>query len=307
LLEIIKAEQPPLLAVEFSGDVNGASQGESERVVAVLGPRHPFAGERVGVAIIEEVVGVEIFVSDVPIAVAMILSTARFADDGHHCAAVAGVLGPVTVEHNLDLADGVHGCDARKHTRRAHVVADHAIHRQNVHVGVGAADGRRVAAVTGAGRIGVGEIGDAGNCAQHRNDVAAARGQVPDLIGCDFCGRLGAVGLDVNGFRRNRHGFAHRAHLQNELPDHDSLIGGNDDAGALEGFEAGMLHFDGVRVGLHGHQVKGSRLVGGCFPSFLGVLTGESDLGVWNGAARWVHYRSTDASRDRHLRKRGAR
>src|SRR5258706_15427641 len=51
-----------------------------------------------------------------------------------------------------------------------YVVTDHAVHRQNVHVGVGATNGRRTGAVAAAGRILVGLIGYAGNGAQHGDD-----------------------------------------------------------------------------------------------------------------------------------------
>ncbi len=110
----------------------------------------------------------------------------------------------------------------------------------------------------------------------------------------------------MRGLRGNRHGFVHRAHLQNELSDREALIGGDDDAGALESLEAGMLHFDRVRVGLHGDEAESAGLVGGRFPRFLRALAGESDFGIRYGAGRWVDYRPADASRDCHLREHRA-
>ena len=151
ILQRIEAEKPIFLLVELARHINRAAEREAEGVVPVQ--RLGGAG-----AVVEEVIGVEHFVALVPVAGAVKLSPAGFRHHLHDGPAVDGILRLVAVEDHLDFADGVHGGDTRENVRSAEVVADHAIHRQDVRIVLIAADHRSSRAVTAADGIGVGGI-----------------------------------------------------------------------------------------------------------------------------------------------------
>ncbi len=240
------------------------------------------------VALVEEIVVVERLVPFVPVDAPLVLLRARLGDDVDDGAAVASVLGAVVVELDLHFADRVEVDRAAEHLRAAEIVADDSVDHHRVPGRAVAVDVRRRRSEVAARRIGRRLVGDAGQHAQQRDDVAAAIGDLLDLRGRDQRRPLGAERLhDAAGGRRGDR-FGERPDVELQRADRHLLVRRHHGVPQLVGGEPGQLDADRVGARLDGREHECAGLVGAGDTAVTGLLVDERDGGARHELPRLI-------------------
>ena len=306
-------------ALQLRGHRHGPQRLRRQRVVilerveeehAVLHLRHRSAEraalraeaiERLGdaVAVVEEVVRVQRLVPAIPVRRALVVARARLGDDVDDRAGVAAMLGAIVVELHAHFADRVEVGRAAEDLRAAEVVAQLAVDRHRVHRVAVAADVRGRRAEAAAERVRILLIRDAGQRAEDRDHVAAARAELFELVRRDQRRPLRALRLDEVALGGRDDRLRDAADGEREGADGEALAGGEHRVAPLEDAEAVRFHADRVDARLHRRENERAIVARGQLAGEAGVRFLENDHGAWQRLRRLIDDRAGDRAGDR--------
>ena len=207
---------------------------------------------RDAIAVVEEVVRVQLLVTLVQVSGASVVLRSRLGDDADHGAAVAAVLRLVVVQLHLHFADGVEVDRAAENLRASQIVADEAVDRDGVPGIAIAADVRARRAEAAAWRLALALIRDTRQHPQQRHHVASTNGDHLELRRRDERRALRACGLNEASLRERGHGLGQCANRHRDGAERQPLVGGQVDVLPFESAESGYLDANRIATRLHG-------------------------------------------------------
>ena len=252
------------------------------------------AGTPHAVPVIEKAVGIQRFVARVLISAAVEVFGPGLRDHLDDRPAVSGVFGLITVQQDLDFADGIQRRDARKHVGAALIVTGHAVDGDVIVIRTGPADARRAGAIRAAGRILIGLIADARNGSQQGDNVAAARREIRELVARDGAGDLRTVGGDLRGMLFHHDRVFLSPDIKADFAHAHPVVRQDVDVRALGAAEALLFHAKRVGGGLYRYKGVSAAAVSPGGVHFFRGVAGQSHIGVRNGGSRGVHHISRE-------------
>ena len=269
---------------------------DGDRPTDLVGPGiETVAADGQSVSVVEEAVGVQVFVPfeirNQPVKVAR----AGAADDLHVGAGSAPELRLIVAEQDLHLGDGVHADRDHGIVHVADGVERGAVERDVVRIGAAALriDGPGVGQ-----RIGAARIDDARQRLQDRHHVAAANEERIELTGGDDARALGARRLHRRSLRRDGHSLVHRADLQHDVAHAQSFRRREIDTRPLVPFESGRGSAEAILSRRHAAEYKVAANVRGSLALQSRRRLNQRHRGAGDRKAGRIFYSSRDCAGD---------